>query len=106
MLRDAERLDKMTKFVTTHAERQNTTVISAPDGMKALQQLDAAALPDLVIMDADTQGRMSASDVLTTLRGEHTPELNVVVVCAAGGSSRMLRSTQARKRIGINRCCS
>lgn len=91
---DAARLEQMTKILTSHPDRPNTTIISATDGTKALQQIDPSSLPDLVILDADTPGGMSAFDVLTALRAEQSPDLNVMVMCAAGDTAKQLRATQ------------
>jgi CheY-like chemotaxis protein/predicted nucleic acid-binding Zn-ribbon protein len=92
---DQSRLDQMVKVMSSHPERPNTQVIALTDGMKALQQIDSTNLPDLVILDADTPGGMSPFDVLNTLRSEQTPDLNIMVVCAAGDTTKQLRATQA-----------
>ena len=92
---DQARVDQMRKILTSHPERPNSTIMTALDGMKGLQQIDSASLPDLVIIDADTPGGMSAFDVITTLRSEQAPDLNIMVVCPAGDTSKHLRASQS-----------
>jgi CheY-like chemotaxis protein len=92
---DQARVDQMSKILTSNPERPNSTIMTALDGMKGLQQIDSASLPDLVIIDADTPGGMSAFDVISTLRSEQAPDLNIMVVCPAGDASKHLRAAQS-----------
>lgn len=79
---DNDRLEKTKKIVSSHPECPNPVIVSASDGVKGLSQIDNTNLPDLIIVDSDIPGQLSAFDVINTLRAEQSPDLNIVAICA------------------------
>ena len=96
---DNDRLEKTRKIVSSHAECPNPTIITATDGVKGLSQIDNANLPDLILVDSDIPGQLSAFDVINTLRTEQSPDLNIVAICADAGKQMLAIKSLATSTI-------